>query len=299
MSKLLILSFLVLSLLVFTSTQAQETDDDALKIESSLVVLNATITDDRGKPALGLDRNLFTVLEDGVEQEIDFFEAQKTPFAAVILLDTSGSMEQRISLARSAAISFLDGIRSNDLVSIYSFDSEVNLIQDFSNSRDLHHRVFDLKADGWTALNDAVLRAATDLAARPEKRKAIIVLSDGADTRSRASANKALEAAIAAQAVIYTVDMSSINLNGSQRLQNIGVLKKFSEKTGGLFIPTPGGIAMREAFQNIVEELGIQYTLGYQPRNVKKDGKWRRLELRVKKPNLVIRTRTGYRAPKR
>ncbi len=92
--------------------------------------------------------------------------------------------------------------------------------------------------------------------------------------------------------------MSAINTGGSDRIQNQGVLKNFAEKTGGIFIPTPGGVAMREAFKNIVEELGVQYTLGYQPSNTAKDGKWRAIELRVARPNLIIRTRKGYNAPK-
>jgi len=94
------------------------------------------------------------------------------------------------------------------------------------------------------------------------------------------------------------VDMSSINSNLSEKVQSQGALKNFSEKTGGIFIPTPGGSAMRQAFENIVKELGVQYTLGYQSTNPKKDGKWRTIELRVARPNLNIRTRKGYNAPK-
>lgn len=81
-------------------------------------------------------------------------------------------------------------------------------------------------------------------------------------------------------------------------MQNQGVLKNFAERSGGRFISTPGGIAMRDAFKQIVEELGMQYTVAYQPTNTKKDGKWRSIELRVSRPNLTIRTRKGYKAPK-
>jgi Ca-activated chloride channel family protein len=207
-------------------------------------------------------------------------------------------MESRVSLARSAAIQFLQGLRAEDNVSIYNFDSKVEMVQDFSNSSDIRERVFDLKARGMTVLNDAVFKAAELLAARPEKRKAIVVLSDGADTMSGKSADKALQAALAAGVTIYTVDMSSIDVGGPARLQNQGVLKNFAEKSGGRFISTPGGIAMRDAFRQIVEELGLQYTVAYQPSNTKKDGKWREIELRVSRPNLTIRTRKGYKAPK-
>ena len=292
--------FLLFSLPLFCFlTIAIAQDDEIITVDSSTVVLNATITDLGGKPARGLKQLQFKIFEDGKEQKIDFFEAEKTPFAAIILLDTSGSMEARVSLARSAAINFLDGLRSDDMTAIYNFDSKVSVVQDFSNSRDISDKAFDLKAYGYTVLNDAIYKAAQELEKRPEKRRAIIVLSDGADTRSGSSADKALKAALTANATIYTVDMSAINTGGSDRLQNQGVLKHFAEKTGGIFIPTPGGTAMREAFKNIVEELGVQYTLGYQPLNTVKDGKWRAIELRVARPNLNIRTRKGYNAPKK
>ncbi len=296
-----LLTVLLLTLFVFicgsTFTNAQD-DDETIKIEYSLVVLNATITDAAGKPSVGLKESQFKVYEDGVEQKLDLFESAKTPFAAVILLDTSGSMEQRISLARSAAILFLDGLRVDDVAAIYNFDSKVSLVQDFSNSRDITDRIFNLKAYGTTVLNDAIYKAAEELGKRKEKRRAVIVLSDGADTRSERSSDKALKAAIVANATIYTIDMSAIDTGGKDRAQNQSALKNFAEKSGGLFIPTPGGLAMREAFKNIVEELGVQYTLGYQSTNQKKDGKWRAIEIRVAKPNLVIRTRKGYNSAK-
>jgi len=288
----------IFCLLFLSNVAVSQDDDEIIKIDSSVVLLNATITDDAGKPFTGLNRSQFKILEDGKPQEILIFETQETPFAAVILLDTSGSMEQQISLARSAAINFLDGLRPDDMVAIYNFDTKVSLVQDFSNNRDIAEKVFDLKAVGYTALNDAIYKAAEELEKRPEKRKAIIVLSDGADTRSRRSADKALKAAGAANATIYTVDMSAINTAARERIQSQGALKNYAEKTGGIFIPTPGGSAMRQAFENIVKELGIQYTLGYQSTNAKKDGKWRAIELRVSRPNLNIRTRKGYNAPK-
>lgn len=300
MAKSFFLLFLLFILFgQFSSNFAQiENDDEIVKIESSLVVLNATITDMKGIPVAGLKANQFRIFEDDVEQKVEVFETAETPFAAVILLDTSGSMEQRVSLARSAAINFLDGLRADDKVAIYNFDSKVSLVQEFSNSRDITPQIFNLKADGWTVLNDAVYKAAEELGKRPEKRKAIIILSDGADNKSGKSSSKALNAALAVDATIYTVDMSSSEDRSRDKMINQGVLKNFAEKSGGLFITTPGGAALREAFENIVGELGVQYTLAYESSNTKKDGKWRKIELRVARPNLNIRTRKGYNAPK-
>ncbi|MCB1022904.1 MAG: VWA domain-containing protein [Acidobacteria bacterium] len=273
-------------------------DDDVISVDSSLVILNATIRDENGAPRFGLKQSQFEILEDGKKQNIAFFETAEAPFAAVILIDTSGSMEERVSLARSATIKFLDGIRVEDNVAVYNFDSKVSLVQDFSNLRDLTFRAFDLKAGGSTVLNDAIFEAAKLLEKRPEKRRAIVVLSDGADTKSGHSAEKALNEALGINAMIYTVDMSALSMGGNQRMQNQGVLKKLASRSGGIFVKTPGGAELREAFENIVKELGVQYTLGYYPTNDKKDGKWREIELNVADKKLDVRTRKGYNAPK-
>ena len=270
--------------------------DDEIQIDSSVVILNASIKNADGRHASGLRKEQFKIIEDGVEQSVDYFSAEETPFAAVILLDTSGSMEERVSMARAAAIRFLDGLRTSDNAAIYRFDSKVELVQPFSNSRDIAESAFELKAYGMTRMNDAIYQAAVDLSKRAEKRRAIILLSDGQDTMSGRSADKALKAAMAADIVIYTIDMSPVG--DTKRVQNQGALKNLAEKSGGTFVSTPGGAAMRDAFEKIVEDLGVQYTLGYSPLNTKKDGKWRAIELRVAKPNLTIRTRKGYNAEK-
>jgi len=272
--------------------------DDVIKVDSSVVVVNAAITDSSGKAVGGLKERQFSIFEDGIEQKISSFGAESTPFAAVILLDTSGSMEERVSLARSATIEFLYGLRRDDVAEIYNFDSKVRQVQDFSNQRDLRDSFYDLKADGNTVLNDAVYQAAADLSKRSEKRRAILVLSDGADTASSKSFDKAIKAALAANATIYTVDMSPIGAGASTPNLGRGALKDLAQKTGGTFIATPGGVAMRDAFRRICDELGQQYTLTYEPANTKKDGKWRVIEVRVAKPNLMIRTRKGYNAPR-
>ena len=298
MAKFRLFIFGALTAVFLTVSAAAQKDDEAIKVDSSVVILNATITDAAGKPVAAINEKQFKVYEDGKLQEISYFARDATPFAAVILIDTSGSMESRISMARSAAINFLDGLQTDDVTAIYNFDSKVQLVQDFSNSRDVSDQTYNLKARGTTVLNDAIYQAAQVLSQRAEKRRAIIVLSDGADTSSRKSADKALKAAFAANATIYTVDMSAVDANGTDRMQSIGALKNFAEKSGGVFVSTSGGAAMRTAFKNIVEELGAQYTIGYQPPITSKDGKWHTLEIKVSRPNLNIRTRQGYNAAK-
>ena len=226
------------------------------------------------------------------------FAFQDAPYAAVVLLDSSGSMETRFSLARSAAIRFLDGLREEDVAAVYRFDSKVERVQEFSGGRDLAPIAYAIHAKGMTTLNDAIVEAAKTLAERPEQRRAIVVLSDGMDTFSKASSAKALESALAVGATIYAVDMSSLDIAGSTRQQSAASLRGFAEKTGGRFVATPGGPAMRDAFTQIADELGHQYTIAYRPLNKKHDGKWRALEVKVARDDLMVRTRKGYKAPK-
>lgn len=275
-------------------------EDEVVRVDSDLVILNVTVTDAQGRYVHKLSRADFKVLEDGREQPINIFSVEETPFAAAILLDTSGSMEQRVSLARAAAIRFLDGLRAEDVASVYNFDSRIEQLQDFSPGRDLPPMAYTLRSKGMTALNDAVLRAARDLSARPEKRRAIVVLSDGADTKSSASSDKALNAALAANATIYSVDMNdpSAPSGTAARMNAAGALKNFAGKSGGQYVSTPGGRALGEAFAKIVEELSNQYTVGYRPTNRARDGRWRAIELKLSRQDVKARTRTGYKAPK-
>ena len=276
-------------------------DDDVIRTDTNLVVLNVTVTDKAGQYVKGLKASDFKVYEDGVEVKqnmIASFSVQESPYAAVVLLDSSGSMEARFSLARSAAIRFLDGLRPEDVAAVYRFDSKVERVQEFSGGRDLAPTAYAIHAKGMTTLNDAIVEASKTLADRAEVRKAIVVLSDGMDTFSKASSDKAVETALAVGASIYAVDMSSLEVGGTTGRQSSASLKGFAEKTGGRFITTPGGPELRDAFTGIADELGHQYTISYRPANTKHDGKWRALEVKVARDDRTVRTRKGYRAPK-
>ena len=292
----------LLALLLILSAPALAQDDgddgDVLRVNTDLVVVNVTVTDGAGKYVRGLKRADFKLAEDGREQTISTFGAEETPFAAAVLLDFSGSMDRRVSMARAAAIRFLDGLREEDVAAVYRFDSGVEQLQDYSASRDLAPLTFGMSARGMTALNDAVMRAAEDLSLRPEKRRAIVVLSDGFDTKSSASMEKALSAAAAAGVTIYTVDMMPETAQAQARAQAAGVLRNFAGKSGGRYIRTPGGQALREAFESIIEELGNQYTLAYRPTNRARDGRWREIDVKLSGPQMNARSRHGYRAPK-
>lgn len=292
---------ILFAILVSPGHIRSQQDDDVIRVNTDLVVLNITVTDKAGQYVPGLRLSDFTIFEDGKEvptQLISSFSVQESPFASVVLLDTSGSMESRLSLARSAAIRFLAGLREEDVAAVFKFDSKVEQVQEFSTGRDLAPMAFGVRAKGMTTLNDAIVDAAKALSARAEKRKAIIILSDGMDTSSKASAEKAVESALAIGASIYAVDMSANEGPGFRNQQSVAALKSFAEKSGGRFVATPGGPALRDAFASIAEELGHQYTVAYRPANTVRDGKWRKLEVKASRSDLIVRTRKAYRAPR-
>jgi len=288
----------LLAILFVNALVARAQDDDVVRVNTDLVVLNVTVTDHAGQYVKALKRSDFKIYEDGVEVQpnmIASFSLHESPYAAVVLLDSSGSMEARFALARSAAIRFLDGLRDEDVAAVYRFDSKVERVQEFSGGRDLAPMAYAIRAKGMTTLNDAIVEASKTLAERPEQRKAIVILSDGMDTFSKASGEKALESALAIGASIYAVDMSSLEVGGSAQHQSAASLKSFAEKTGGRFIATPGGPALRDAFTGIAEELGHQYTITYRPANTKHDGKWRKIDVKLSREDLTVRTRKGYK----
>jgi VWFA-related protein len=284
-----------------TSLAVAQQDDEVVRVNTDLVILNITVTDKAGQYVPGLKMSDFTIFEDGKQipaELIASFSLHESPFASVVLLDTSGSMETRLSLARSAAIRFLDRLRLEDVAAVYKFDSKVEQVQEFSGGRDLAPMAFGMRAKGMTRLNDAIVDAAKVLAEREEKRKAIVILSDGLDTMSKASSDKALESALAIGATIFTVDMSATEGRAFNNQQSAAVLRSFAEKSGGRFVATPGGQALRDAFAGIADELGHQYTVAYRPLNRAHDGKWRKLEVKTAREDVILRTRKAYRAPK-
>jgi Ca-activated chloride channel family protein len=290
------------ALILLAAVTALAQDDDVVRVTTDNVVLNLTVTNKAGQYVKGLKLSDFKVYEDGVEvkpEMVASFSLHESPYAAVVLLDSSGSMEARFTLARSAAIRFLDGLREEDVAAVYRFDSKVERVQEFSGGRDLAPMAYAIRARGMTTLNDAVVEAARILAERPEHRKAIVISSDGMDTYSKATSEKAVETALAVGASIFAVDMSDLNISGSTGRQGAAQLRGFAERTGGRFVATPGGQALRDTFAGIAEELGHQYTIAYRPVNTNRDGKWRKLEVKLSREDLTVRTRKGYRGPKK
>jgi Ca-activated chloride channel family protein len=283
----------------------REDQDEPVLLRADLVVVSVTVTDASGQYAHGLGAKDFIVLEDGARQSVNSFSAEQSPFAAAILIDMSGSMEYKFGQVRGAAASFIDHIRENDQVAVYGFNDKVRQLQDFSNARDISDYLWDAKAENMTRLYDCMDEAVVALVAREEKRRAILLISDGWDSTSRkASLDSVMKKALSAGVMIYSIDLTDDDTMRGASEQAVNLLrgrsemKEFADKTGGRYVRSPQGDKLEEEFTNIVEELRNQYTLTYYSTNTKRDGRWRKLSVGLSKDGLTARSRKGYWAAK-
>jgi Ca-activated chloride channel homolog len=277
-------------------------DDGQIELRTDVVLVNVVAKRGNGF-AVGLERRDFAISEDGTPQEVAFFGAETTPFAAAVLLDTSGSMERKLTVARAAVARFADRARRDDRLAVYAFADSVKQLQDFGpGRREVADALWDTVADGSTKMFDCVDAAVAALEKRAEHRRAIVLLSDGGDSGSRVSRDKALNRALAAGVTVYTIDVKpSGGQNAQAKQEQIiaqATLRTFADKSGGRFFPLAGGADLDSAFGEIVDELGHQYTLGYYPSNQRRDGKFRRIGVTTSQQGVALRARPGYTAPK-
>ena len=264
-----------------------------------LTTFAATITDKKGNLVTDLTRDDFEVLEDGRPQAIQYFASgdgdSSPPMHLGLMVDASGSMQSDMKLAQGAAIKFLNMLPAAEDITLVDFDTEVRITRypqrDFAR---LVERIRQRKADGWTALYDA-LGTYLDGADSQDGRKVMVMYTDGADSRSALSLSETVTLLRASQVTVYAIGLTENT--GSARLQLQMTLRQLAETTGGqAFFPT----VMKDvesAYDKVLAELKGQYHLGYLSSNAATDGKWRKVEIKVRRPDLKVRSRKGYFGP--
>jgi Ca-activated chloride channel homolog len=272
-----------------------------------LVSLNVTVIDAAQKYVTDLSSDDFSVFEDGVKQDVTFFNRTNLPIALALLLDTSASMETKLATAQEAAIGFARRLRAQDLAEVIDFDSRVVVLQPFTSSAgELEQAIRKTSAGGSTSLYNAVYIALKDLkkaVARNTdeiRRQAIVVLSDGEDTSSLLPFEEVLDLSKRSETAIYSIGLRnaegpSTSMKGFKEAEF--VLRQFAQETGGrAFFPTQVA-ELTNIYAQIADELSSQYTVGYSSKNARRDGAWRRIVVRVSRPNVSARTKQGYFAP--
>ncbi len=286
---------------------AQEPDQPAFRTGVDLVALNVTVTDENDRYVTDIDVEGFQLFEDGAQQEVTFFTRTQLPIALALLMDTSASMADRMSTAQEAAIGFAERLRNQDLASIIDFDSRVDILHEFTNSLDaLTSAIRQTSAGGSTSLYNAIYISLKELAkigaaatAEEEiRRQAIVMLSDGEDTSSLVGFEEVLELAKRSNTIIYSIGLRSRDIRTRRGFREADfVLRQLAQETGGRTFFPEQVEDLPEIYQRISDELSSQYTLGYVSKNPIRDGRWRRVVVRVDRPNVGARTKQGYYAP--
>jgi Ca-activated chloride channel homolog len=278
----------------------------AFRAGVDLVSLNVTVVDGTQHYITSLTQPDFLVYEDGVKQDLTFFNRANLPIALSILLDSSASMEDKLATAQDAAIGFSKRLRREDLAQVIDFDSRVQIIQGFTSSvPDLENAIRRTNAGGSTSLYNAIYIALKELkkskAASTEdvRRQAIVVLSDGEDTSSLVSFEEVLELAKRSETAIYAIGIRSREVGQMTKgfSEADFVLRQLSQETGGRVFFARQISELANIYGQIADELSSQYTIGYTSKNPKRDGAYRRLIVRVNQPNSTARTKQGYYGP--
>lgn len=269
-----------------------------------LVSLTVTATDPGGKYITDLNQDDFDVFEDGAKQQLTFFSKSQQPISLALLLDTSASMEERMGIAQEAAVGFARQLHKEDQAEVIDFDSQVRILSPFTNDGPaLEKAIRSTTANGSTSLYNAIYISLKDLkkaraaSADDIHRQAIVLLSDGDDTSSLVEFDEVLDLAKRSETAIYAIGLRQGEIGRREFKEAEFVLRQLSQETGG-HVYFPSDVReLPKIYQSIWEELSSQYTIAYSSSNPKRDGAWRRIQIRVKRPGVIARTKTGYYGP--
>jgi Ca-activated chloride channel homolog len=285
-------------------TAGQQPPVPTFKGGIDVVSLNVTVTDGGKTFVRDLERGDFAVYEDGVKQELTYFTKAALPIALSLLVDTSASMEDKIKTAQEAATGFVKRLRPNDLGQVIDFDNRVTILQQFTADQNLlDNAIRRTVANGSTSLHNAIYISLKELKkvrakdTEDVRRQAIVVLSDGEDTSSLVPFEEVLELAKRSEVAIYTIAIRGRDVGSRGFNEAEFVLKQFAQETGGRSFFPASVNELEDIYAQIGDELASQYTMAYESRNPRRDGRWRRIVVRTTRPNTVARTKQGYYGP--
>ncbi len=338
----LLAKMLMLGVLIFitstafgqTTTPPQDPQQPTIKIPTALVNVPVMVTDNYGRFITGLQRNNFTVREDGVAQKIEDFSSTEAQFNVALLIDTSHSTQNKLSAIRKAAETFIKQLLPKDRVMVVTFDDRVQFISEFTNDHvTLERAIKSVKSSYATCLYDAIHRTITEKMVSIPGRKAIVLLTDGVDTASKkGNFENTLELVASTGIICYAIQyetrndgapiMKPIFLPGrpSSFISNLSAtsdnfqvqkplkrdpyviasdfLRSLTAQSGALYMRAETIQNTSYAFLRIADELRHQYTMTYAPTNEQRDGKYRSITVEVNPTSLLVRARLGYRVPK-
>jgi Ca-activated chloride channel family protein len=285
--------------------------DEALRprvrVDIDLVLVNVTVTDPYNRLVTGLSKEHFEVEEDKQKQEILYFSNEDVPLSLGVVFDLSGSMNRASKLERAAkaAVTFLQTANPEDEFFVVYFSDEPRLLTDFTHHvEDVQNSLVMIQAKGRTALLDAIYLALDTMREASNPRKALLVISDGGDNHSRYSERDIKRAVQESDVQIYAIGIYepySSRSRTPEELAGPSLMTEIAESTGGRQFPVENLNDLPDIARKIGRELRSVYVLGYQPTNDKRDGKWRKIQVKLSAPRglppLQLFSKSGYYAP--
>jgi Ca-activated chloride channel family protein len=274
--------------------------DSTFRVDVNLVRILATVKDRTGRLIGNLEKEDFTVLDNGASQQVAVFERRtEQPLLVSLLIDNSGSTAKDLKYEIESVNRFLRALfnegNPKDALALYSFNYEVRKLTNFTrNQSSLERGLKGMKGEAGTSLYDAIFLAARELEDR-DGRKVIVVVTDGGDTTSVKDFHAALKAAQLSDAVIYSILVMPITNDAGRNIGGENALTTLGERTGGRVFAPNLGPGIDKAFADILRELRTQYLLGFYPKNVPLTADpFHKLDIKVRGDDLRVSSRNGY-----
>jgi Ca-activated chloride channel homolog len=273
-----------------------------IRVDVDLVLVPVTITDPGNRLVTGLEKENFIVLDNGVPQAIEHFSSEDAPISLGVIFDMSGSMSNKIGKARDAVVEFLKAANPEDEFFLIGFNDRPRLISDFTSSVEaVQGQLLYVAPKGRTALLDAIYLGIAKMRQATRQRKALLIISDGGDNRSRYTENEIKSLVKEADVQIYAIGIYDMNPRSDEERYGPQLLSEVTNVTGGRTYTVDNPNQLSEAATKIGVELRNQYVLGYRPSKPARDGKWRKVRVKLIAPKglrqLTVYAKTGYYAP--
>ncbi len=274
-------------------------------VDVNLVLVNVTVTDPFDRIVTGLDQDNFEVYDEKVPQKIATFSTEDAPISVGLIFDCSGSMGDKIEKSKEAALQFFKTSNPQDEFMLVSFADRPDMISGFTAKyENLQDSLLTVKSGGRTALLDAIYLGLTEMKKATTNRRALLVISDGGDNHSRYTENDIKKAVKESDVQIYAVGIFEPSASRGRTPEEAGgpgLLAELAEVSGGRMFSVENTNELPDIAEKISVELRNQYVLGYKPSNLIRDGRWRRIRVKLNPPKglppLQVYARTGYYAP--
>lgn len=281
---------------------AQARPGGLIRMTVNLVLVPVTVTDPMNRLVTGLEKEDFQVYENNGQQKISSFASEDAPVSIGIIFDLSGSMTSKLLRARDSILQFIKTANPEDEFFVIGFNDRPELIEDFTSSTpDIEARLVNLRSGHRTALLDAIYYGVEKMKEGKHQRRALLVVSDGGDNRSRYTEGEVRAQVREADVEIYSIGIFDPYAATPEERTGPALLNDLCDETGGRLYRVDDLAEMGDIAEKISTELRNQYVIGYRPKNLNMDGKWRKLKVKLNPPSglppLTVHARTGYYAP--